>query len=117
MSTKELIEEANKLLDSTWEESEKVLVKKMLDTMISYKSLIPKFLKADIKALLIMANRIKGDYDDLVMKYNELLMKDNEFHDENNKSVKLDLEKEQLEINKLYDEIEEKITSDINELP
>lgn len=68
MSTKELIEEGNKLLESSWEEHEKILVRRMLDTIVSYKSLIPKSLKADIKAMLIMANRIKNDYDGLVIK-------------------------------------------------
>ena len=71
MSTKELIEEATKLLESSWNEHEKILVKRMLDTMVSYKSFIPKSLKADIKALLIMANRIKNDYDELVIKYEQ----------------------------------------------
>lgn len=68
MSTKEIIAEGNKLLERSWEQHEKDLVKKLLDTMVSYKSFIPKALKEDIKAMLVMANRIKNDYDQLVLK-------------------------------------------------
>ena len=90
MSTKELIEEANKLLESSWEEHEKILVKRILDTMVSYKSFIPKSLKADIKAILIMANRIKNEYDELVVKYKL----------KNDKEV-LELDVEKLDVEKL----------------
>lgn len=69
MSTKELIEEANKLLASNWEDHEKELVKRMIDSLVAYKSLIPKSLKQDVKAMLQMANRIKAEYDMLLEKY------------------------------------------------
>lgn len=69
MSTKELIEEANKLLASNWEDHEKDLVKRMVDSLVAYKSLIPKSLKQDVKAMLQMANRIKTEYDLLLAKY------------------------------------------------
>jgi hypothetical protein len=69
MSSKELLEEANKLLASSWEDDEKALVKRMVDSLISYKSLIPKSFKQDIKAMLQMANRIKTEYDELLQKY------------------------------------------------
>ena len=69
MSTKELLEEANKLLSSNWENHEKELVKRMIDSLIAYKSLIPKSLKNDVKAMLQMANRIKAEYDELLEKY------------------------------------------------
>ncbi len=69
MSTKELIEEANKLLASNWEDHEKNLVKRMIDSLIAYKSLIPKSLKNDVKAMLQMANKIKGEYDELLERY------------------------------------------------
>lgn len=69
MSTKELLEEANKLLASNWEDHEKELVKRMIDSLIAYKSLIPKSLKNDVKAMLQMANRIKAEYDELLLKY------------------------------------------------
>lgn len=81
MSTKELIEEANKLLASNWEDSEKELVKRMIDSLVAYKSLIPKSLKQDVKAMLQMANRIKAEYDLLLEKYkNE--HKDDEIKDD-----------------------------------
>lgn len=69
MSTKELIEEANKLLASNWEDHEKDLVKRMIDSLVAYKSLIPKSLKNDVKAMLQMANRIKREYDELLERY------------------------------------------------
>ena len=69
MSTKELIEEANKLLASNWEDHEKDLVKRMIDSLVAYKSLIPKSLKQDVKAMLQMSNRIKAEYDLLLEKY------------------------------------------------
>ena len=69
MSSKELLEETNKLLSSTWEDSEKILVKRMVDSLISYKALIPKSLKQDVIAMLQMANRIKTEYDMLLEKY------------------------------------------------
>lgn len=122
MSTKELIEEANKLLESSWEEHEKVLVKRMLDTMVSYKSLIPKSLKSDIKAMLVMANRIKNDYDELVIKYKSKASKDistatlNEEEILEEKSVIKSLETEQLEIEKLKDELEDKLNDDLEKL-
>lgn len=71
MSTKELLEEANKLLASNWEDHEKELVKRMIDSLVAYKSLIPKSLKNDVKAMLQMANRIKAEYDELLQKYKD----------------------------------------------
>lgn len=79
MSTKELIEEANKLLASNWEDHEKDLVKRMIDSLVAYKSLIPKSLKQDVKSMLQMANRIKTEYDLLLEKYkNEKTNKEDE---------------------------------------
>ena len=84
MSTKELIEEANKLLASNWEDHEKELVKRMIDSLVAYKSLIPKSLKQDVKAMLQMANRIKAEYDILLEKYK------NEHKENNEEEEKLD---------------------------
>jgi organic radical activating enzyme len=69
MSTKELLEESNKLLSSNWENHDKELIKRMIDSLIYYKSLIPKSLKNDVKAMLQMANHIKTEYDELLEKY------------------------------------------------
>lgn len=117
MSTKELIEEANKLLERSWEEHEKVLVKRMLDTMVSYKSLIPKSLKTDIKAMLIMANRIKNDYDDLVLKYNNTIqeMQENNTIQENKTDIE-EIQKEQLQIDIISNELNAKINFDLQQI-
>lgn len=95
MSTKELVEEANKLLASNWEDHEKELVKRMIDSLVAYKSLIPKSLKQDVKAMLQMANRIKAEYDMLLEKYK------NE-HKDDNKDDNKDEENEE----RLDDDIE-----------
>jgi hypothetical protein len=63
-----VIEHAKLLLDKSWTEEEKVLIKKMIDNLNFYKSLIPKALKGDIIAIFDMANKIKDDYDILKEK-------------------------------------------------
>ena len=97
MSTKELLEEANKLLSSNWENHEKELVKRMIDSLIAYKSLIPKSLKNDVKAMLQMANRIKAEYDELLEKYK------NEKEKEQSTG---DLEQIEKDLDKLEDNLE-----------
>lgn len=72
MSTKELIEEGEKLLSNDWNEEDKILVKRMIDSLITYKYLIPKGLKQDIKDIIQLAHRIKNEYDDLFKKYQTL---------------------------------------------
>lgn len=79
MSTKELLEEANKLLASNWDEYDKELVKRSIDSLINYKYFIPKSLKNDIIAMLQIANHIKTEYDKLLQKYNsEIKQQENE---------------------------------------
>jgi hypothetical protein len=90
MSTKELLEEANKLLSSNWQNHEKELVKRMIDSLIAYKSLIPNRLKNDVKAMLQMANRIKAEYDELLDKYKS--EKENEEQSDELKQIEKDLE-------------------------
>jgi hypothetical protein len=97
MSTKELLEEANKLLSSNWENHEKELVKRMIDSLIAYKSLIPKSLKNDVKAMLQMANRIKTEYDELLQKYKA----EKESHNEQD-----NLEQIEKDLDKLEDNLE-----------
>jgi phosphoserine aminotransferase len=58
-----VIEHAKLLLDKSWSEEEKQLIKKMIDNLNFYKSLIPKALKSDIIAVFELANRIKDEYD------------------------------------------------------
>jgi hypothetical protein len=65
MSSKEILTEGNKLLSKNWLTSEKELIQRLLDNIISYKSLIPKTTKKDITELLILSNHIKEEYDEL----------------------------------------------------
>ena len=104
MSTKELIEEANKLLASNWEDHEKNLVKRMIDSLIAYKSLIPKSLKNDVKAMLQMANRIKREYDELLERYksekassSELQQLENDLQELNDLETKVEEDLENIE--------------------
>lgn len=89
MSTKELLDEADKLLSSDWASHEKELVTRMINSLIAYKSFIPKSLKNDVKAMLQMANRIKAEYDELLKKY---------------KTEKNQLDKDTDELKELHDE-------------
>jgi hypothetical protein len=77
MSTKELIEEGDKLLSNDWNEEDKELVKRMIDSLITYKYWIPKGLKQDIKDIIKLAHRIKNEYDDLSKKYQTLSIIEN----------------------------------------
>lgn len=104
MSTKELIEEANKLLASNWEDHEKNLVKRMIDSLVAYKSLIPKSLKNDVKAMLQMANRIKREYDELLERYksekassSELQQLENDLQELNDLETKVEEDLENIE--------------------
>ena len=98
MSTKELIEEANKLLGSNWEDHEKDLVKRMIDSLIAYKALIPKSLKNDVKAMLQMANKIKREYDELLERYKS---------EKSSSSELQQLENDLKELNELETKVEE----------
>jgi len=68
-TTKEMLEEAQRLLSTDWKDEDKVLIKKMIDSLVSYKSLIPRGLRQDITSILQMATRIKSEYDELLLKY------------------------------------------------
>lgn len=71
MSSKDIMEEGNKLLSKKWLPSEKALIQRLLDNIISYKSLIPKSTKKDIQDLLILSNHVKEEYDDLKKLVNQ----------------------------------------------
>lgn len=77
MSSKELFEQTERLLILNWDESEKLLIKRLTDSLISYKLLLPKSLKQDIKDMLVMSTKIKEEYDNLI-KYNNTLILQNE---------------------------------------
>ncbi len=98
MSTKELVEEANKLLASNWENHEKELIKRMVDSLVAYKSLIPKSLKQDVKAMLQMANKIKTEYDMLLVKYKQEHNELKENPEENEEIENEEIENEEIEV-------------------
>jgi hypothetical protein len=68
--TQQIIDEANKLLNTDWSDDDKELVSRVVGNLKSYKSFIPGSLKDDIKKILEMANRIKREYDELLAKFN-----------------------------------------------
>ena len=57
-----MIEQTNALLNHEWTPDEKVLIKRLVESLLYYKYLIPKNLKSDIVAILDMANNIKHEY-------------------------------------------------------
>lgn len=57
-----MIEQTNALLNQDWTPDEKILIKRLVDSLLYYKYLIPKNLKSDVVAILDMANKIKQDY-------------------------------------------------------
>jgi len=63
--TQQIIDEANKLLNTDWTNKDKELVTRIISNLKSYKSFIPSSLKDDICSVLEMANRIKKEYDEL----------------------------------------------------
>ena len=67
--TLKIIEQANILLETDWSQEDKELVQRIVGNLKSYKSLIPNSLKDDITSVLIMANKIKREYDELLIKF------------------------------------------------
>ena len=67
--TQQIIEQANKLLETDWSDKDKELVQRIVGNLKSYKSFIPNSLKDDITSVLIMANKIKMEYDNLLIKF------------------------------------------------
>jgi uncharacterized phage infection (PIP) family protein YhgE len=67
--TQQIIDEATKLLNTDWTNEDKELVSRIIGNLKTYKSFIPSSLKDDIKAVLEMTNRIKKEYDELLIKF------------------------------------------------
>ena len=65
MSSKEILNEGEKLLAKNWSPDEYSLIKRVLDNFISYKTFMPKSLKKDIKDILHLSNHIKDEYEEL----------------------------------------------------
>ena len=56
-----MIEQTNALLNHDWTSHEKNLIKRLTDSLLYYKYLLPKNLKVDIVAILEMANKLKHE--------------------------------------------------------
>jgi hypothetical protein len=69
--TQQILDEANKLLSRDWLPEDRELVTRLVGNLKFYKSFIPGGLKEDICGVLEMANRIKYDYELLLIKYQE----------------------------------------------
>lgn len=97
--TQQIIEEANKLLNTDWTNEDKELVTRIVSNLKSYKSFIPSSLKDDICSVLEMANRIKKEYDELA-----ILIKCKEAENNHQKeildNIKLELETKTPSLNK-----------------
>lgn len=63
MSSQEIIIEGDLLLENNWTEEEKELIKRIMKNVLTYKTLMPKGLKADIVAILKLAKNVKQEYD------------------------------------------------------
>lgn len=61
-------EEVGKLLEKTWLDEERDLIKRIMDSMLYYKRIIPKSLKKDIVDALQMCNRLKEKIDEMETK-------------------------------------------------
>lgn len=66
-----MIEQNNCLLNQEWNPEEKAMIKRLVDTLLYYKYLIPKNLKQDIVNVLDMSNKIKQDYTKLLQTQNK----------------------------------------------
>lgn len=58
-----MIEQTNALLNHDWTSDERILIKRLVDSLLYYKYLIPKNLKSDVVAILDLANKIKHEYN------------------------------------------------------
>lgn len=63
-----MIEQTNALLNHDWTQDEKVLIKRLIESLLYYKYMMPKNLKADVISILEMANKIKHEYTTLQKK-------------------------------------------------
>jgi len=68
---KYMIEESKQLLEQKWKEEEKILIKRILDTVHVSRHFIPKNLKKDIAELIKLATNIKKDYENLQLNNNK----------------------------------------------
>lgn len=112
--TQQIIDEANKLLNTDWTNEDKELVSRIIGNLKSYKSFIPSSLKDDIRSVLEMANRIKKEYDELLIKFKEAENNVAAFEDKNNNQKEV-LDNIEQELKKL-DDLQLKVEEDLNEI-
>lgn len=112
--TQQIIDEANKLLNTDWTNEDKELVSRIIGNLKSYKSFIPSSLKDDIRLVLEMANRIKKEYDELLVKFKEAESNVAAYEDKNNNQKEV-LDNIEQELKKL-EEIQLKVEEDLNEI-
>lgn len=105
--TQQIIEEANKLLNTDWTNEDKELVSRIVSNLKTYKSFIPNSLKDDICSVLEMANRIKKEYDELLVKFKEAETNVAAYEDKNNNQKEV-LDNIEQELKKL-EELELKV--------
>jgi len=85
--TQQIIDEANKLLNTDWVNEDKELISRIIGNLKTYKSFIPSSLKDDIRDILMMANKIKKEYDELLVKFKQAENNVAEFEDKNNHNI------------------------------
>jgi hypothetical protein len=65
MSSKQVKEQLDNLLAHNWEEEQKELLSRVFENITYYNRFIPKTMKEDILAVLLLANGLKAELDDL----------------------------------------------------
>lgn len=70
--TQQILDEADKLLKTDWTDKDKEIVCRMMNSLKYYKSFIPSSFKDDIKLMFEMANKIKREYDELLIRFKEI---------------------------------------------
>jgi hypothetical protein len=75
-------EEFKKLLEMNWEESERDMIKRIMDGLLYYKKLLPRTLKNDVAAALELCNKLKDELEALREKVIEDKKKNEEDTDD-----------------------------------
>ena len=65
MSSKEVKQQLDNLLAHDWEDEQKSLLSRVFEHITYYNRIIPKSMKEDILAILLLANGLKSELDDL----------------------------------------------------
>ena len=65
MSSKEVKQQLDNLLAHNWGEEQKSLLSRIFEHITYYNRFMPKTMKEDILAILLLANGLKTELDDL----------------------------------------------------